>query len=103
MIYLKLKEKIKEERAKTTQLKERIEMGSSLVEEAKSTIEKINSCYKKLYDTLIKELEESLICPILLEKIKIPAISPSGNIIEKSCLERLVNERRKDPFNNQDI
>ena len=58
--------------------------------------------YKKLYKKILRDINESLVCSISFEKIKIPTICPSAHVMEKGILKRLVREDRKDPFNNVD-
>jgi len=61
----------------------------------------MDSKFKKMYEDLKKEIRELLVCSIILDKIKIPAITPSGNLIEEKFLAKLVAEKRCDPFNSE--
>ncbi|CAI2384152.1 unnamed protein product [Moneuplotes crassus] len=54
-------------------------------------------CFNQYYG-LLDKLEELLICPISFELVKKPAITPSGNLVDTSVIERLIHERKRDPF-----
>ncbi len=55
--------------------------------------------YFTKYYELVGEIEKLLICPISLEMVKEPVITPSGNLIDGSIAAKLINERKNDPFN----
>ncbi|CAI2360265.1 unnamed protein product [Moneuplotes crassus] len=54
--------------------------------------------FDKYYD-LAEKLEQLLVCPISYEIVRHPAITPSGNLIDSKVLERLIKEKKPDPFN----
>ncbi|CAI2381492.1 unnamed protein product [Moneuplotes crassus] len=55
--------------------------------------------YFHKYYGLLSTLEKLLICPINMEVVREPAITPSGNLVEASVIERLILEKKPDPFN----
>mmetsp|Transcript_30257 Transcript_30257/g.29754 ORF Transcript_30257/g.29754 Transcript_30257/m.29754 type:complete len:81 (+) Transcript_30257:1289-1531(+) len=57
-------------------------------------------CFNK-YASLLDKLEELLICPISSDVVKIPAITPSGHLVDASVIERLIHEKKRDPFNRR--
>ncbi|CAI2383431.1 unnamed protein product [Moneuplotes crassus] len=57
--------------------------------------------YFHKYYNLLEALEKLLVCPITLEMIKKPTIIPSGNLVEKRVVQRLIRDGKADPFNRR--
>ncbi|CAI2362135.1 unnamed protein product [Moneuplotes crassus] len=55
--------------------------------------------YFHKYYGLLSTLEKLLICPINMGVVRDPVITPSGNLVEASVIERLILEKKPDPFN----
>ncbi|CAI2370337.1 unnamed protein product [Moneuplotes crassus] len=58
----------------------------------------LDSNYKIWFTKLMKQLKESVQCPISLCPITSPAICPSGITVDKHVFTKLVQDKSKDPF-----
>ena len=56
---------------------------------------------KDKYTSLLKKLEELLQCPINLELMVEPVLTPSGNTLDKQAMEPLISRKKRDPFTRQ--
>lgn len=54
--------------------------------------------YEELYHTIVSDLEKALECPILMVTMTQPVVLLSGRSAEKSAVELLVKDKRKDPL-----
>lgn len=52
------------------------------------------------YKILKEELCSLFECPITFEEISTPVILPSGHTVEKSTMDKLIDNSSKDPFSN---
>ena len=52
----------------------------------------------KQINEFFEKLKLLLQCPITLQQYTDPVLSPSGNTIEKSVMENLINTQSTDPF-----
>ena len=73
-------------------------IGSLSNEQNDSKSGSIGSSYRKLICSKLVKLDEALRCPISLDVLKDPQVLPSGNTISKFVLEKLIKDKKSDPF-----
>lgn len=83
-----------------TYYRNQIETNNRLNKELKEVVKNYQGKGLEILQGFEEELTSMFECPLTLCDIKVPAILPSGHTIEKSFMEKLVKDRRKDPFNN---
>ena len=58
-------------------------------------------CNDKSNQNLLSDLEELLVCPISLERLRNPVMLPSGETIDESTLDRFAEDSKCDPYTRQ--
>lgn len=70
-------------------------------EESKSS--EFIKCNDKSHKSLLSDLEELLVCPISLERLRNPVMLPSGETIDESTLDRFSENDNCDPYTRQSL
>ena len=57
--------------------------------------------YKDLFEFTMDKINSLLMCPVMYKKMENPAILESGHTIEESFMDKLIRNKKPDPFDRK--